>query len=396
MMRMIRDGPQSRQDGPLQRISDSAYSGAIMRGKRRQKIGILGGGAWGTAIGKLLAEQGFRVEIWCFEEEVARAVNREHSNPRYLMGVALPDNLKATSDLMTAAAKKDYLIIAVPSPYLLGIVRRMLAVHDIIEGRTRIALVTKGFVEADGKVKLLTDAVEDYLPGKYKGNLVYLSGPSHAEEVARGKITGLISASASGTTAIRFRKLFSGTNLIVFSSLDVKGVQISAAVKNVIAIAFGMLDALAELSERFGDNTEALLLAAGLNEIQRLGLAMGATHAETFASIAGVGDLEVTCRSRYGRNRRLGREIIMTRLLDRFQNIDDLIDHINDLGYLAEGAVAARYVQILSREYGVVLPICRGVYQVLNREVPPQKVVENILQGIVKSREIAASYFAAP
>jgi glycerol-3-phosphate dehydrogenase (NAD(P)+) len=368
----------------------------MMRRNRRQKIGILGGGAWGTALGKLLAERGCRVELWCFEEEVARAVNREHRNPRYLMGVKLPENLKAGTDLLAAAAKKDYLIVAVPSLYILGIVRQMLAVPDIVEGRTRIALATKGFVEAGGKVKLLTDAVEDYLPGKYKGNLVYLSGPSHAEEVARGKITGLISACASGTTAIRFRRLFSGTNLIVFSSLDVKGVQISAAVKNVIAVAFGMLDALAELSERFGDNTEALLLAAGLNEIQRLGLAMGATHAETFASIAGVGDLEVTCRSRYGRNRRLGRELIMTRLLDRFKDIDDLIAHINDLGYLAEGAVAARYVQVLSREYGVALPICRGVYRVLNREVAPQQVVENILQGIFKSREIAASYFAAP
>lgn len=367
-----------------------------MRGKRRHKIGILGGGAWGTALGKLLAEKGFRVEIWCFEEEVARSINREHRNPRYLMGVGLPEGLKATTDLLAAAARKDYLIIAVPSPYVLGVVRRLLAVPDIVEGRTRIALATKGFVEADGKVKLLTEAAEDYLPGKYKGHLVYLSGPSHAEEVARGKITGLISACASGTTAIRFSRLFTGTSLIVFSSLDVRGVQISAAVKNVIAIAFGMLDALAELSERIGDNTEALLLAAGLNEIQRLGLAMGATHPETFASIAGVGDLEVTCRSRYGRNRRLGREIVMTRLLDRFTDIDDLIEHINDLGYLAEGAVAARYVQILSRETGVGLPICRGVYRVLNREVDPQRVVEDILQGIMDSREIAASYLAAP
>ena len=167
---------------------------------------------------------------------------------------------------------------------------------------------------------------------------------NHAEEVAGGRITGLISASANPMNSIRFRELISSPLLVVFSSLDVVGVQICAASKNIIAIAFGMLDALLGISDVFGDNTEALLLAAGLNEIQTLGQAIGSSHPETFTSIAGVGDLDVTCRSRYGRNRKFGKQVIEDDILDNYKNLDDLIDNIDKVGYLPEGVIACKYV----------------------------------------------------
>ena len=353
-----------------------------MAGSRRHKVGVLGAGAWGTTVGKLLAERGHRVEIWCHEQEVALEINRRHSNGRYLVGVTLPANLKASSDLQSVLSKKEYLLVAIPTPFVVAIVKQMLAAVEIVEGKTLVGVLSKGFVPSSQGIRLITEAIEDYLPGIYKDNLVYISGPSHAEEVARGKITGLISASKNGTNAIRFRQLLSGKNLLVYSSLDVKGVQICAALKNVVAIAFGMLDALSELSDHFGDNTEALLMAAGLNEVQRLGLAMGATHAETFTSIAGVGDLEVTCRSEYGRNRRLGREIILTRVLEHFQDIEDLIANMGEIGYFAEGVVAAKHANELSRSLGVALPICCGVYRILNRQANAIQEVEAILKGI--------------
>jgi glycerol-3-phosphate dehydrogenase (NAD(P)+) len=202
----------------------------------------------------------------------------------------------------------------------------------------------------------------------------------HEEEVARGKITGLISASRNGAAAIRFRELLAGERLLVFSSLDVRGVQISAAVKNVVAIAFGVLEALSEFSDQFGDNTESLLLAAGLNEIQRLGIAMGASHPETFTSIAGVGDLEVTCRSKFGRNRRFGREVVLDHLLERFSDIESVIGGMPGIGYFAEGVVTARHVETLARQHRLGLPICHGVYRILNREVEPTEAVESILR----------------
>jgi glycerol-3-phosphate dehydrogenase (NAD(P)+) len=275
------------------------------------KIGILGAGAWGTAIAKVLAEKGLAVRLWSREPDLSEEINVRHTNERFLPGVALPRLVSATADIAEAAEDRDYLFLALPSLYLLDGVRAILSCADIREGRTLIAVLTKGFIDTRHGIKLIVDAVEDYLPGLYKGKLVYLSGPSQAEEVARGKITGLISASRSGRNSIRFRELLAGERLVVFASLDIRGVQISAALKNVVAIAFGMLDALKESSDRFGDNTESLLLAAGLNEIQTVGRFLGATHPETFTSIAGVGDLDVTCRSPYGRNRRFGREIVL-------------------------------------------------------------------------------------
>jgi glycerol-3-phosphate dehydrogenase (NAD(P)+) len=143
-----------------------------------------------------------------------------------------------------------------------------------------------------------------------------------------------------------------------------------------------MMDALKEFTDIFGDNTESLLLASGLNEIQRIGMAMGATHPETFASLAGVGDLDVTCRSEYGRNRRLGREIILDHLLERYASIEDLVAGLPELGYFAEGAVASGYVRRLALQYGLELPVCFGVYRILNREAEPLQAVQDILLGI--------------
>jgi len=250
-------------------------------------------------------------------------------------------------------------------------------VPSIREGETAIGVITKGFIPTAKGPRLILETLEDYLPGFYRQSLVYIAGPSHAEEVSRGKITGLIAASESAKQSIRFRDLLTTSRLLVFSSFDVRGVQVAAASKNVIAIAFGMLDALkTSAAERgmediFGDGTESLLLAAGLNEIQTLGRALGATHPETFTSISGVGDLDVTCRSIFGRNRRFGREIIEKDILKPFSSLDDLITRISEVGYLPEGVVAAKYVKMLAEQHNLKMPISLGLYRILNREITP-------------------------
>ena len=193
---------------------------------------------------------------------------------------------------------------------------------------------------------------------------------------------------------------------MVFSSLDVIGVQVSAAMKNVIAIAFGVLDAHKEKTGAvFGDNTESLLLAAGLNEIQTLAVTLGATHPETFTSIAGVGDLDVTCRSQYGRNRRFGRAAALEGVLKPFSDIDELISRIDEIGYMPEGVVAARAVRELTTGLPLglspfssrgstlgpalgssrKLPITDGVFRILNREVEPFDAIESIIQGLSRA-----------
>jgi glycerol-3-phosphate dehydrogenase (NAD(P)+) len=354
-----------------------------MAGMVGNTTGVIGAGAWGTAIAKVLAEKGLRVDLWCYEPELCAEINQVHTNRAYLPGATLPESVRASTDMIAVAEAKDHLFIAIPSLYLLPSVKKLLDSNDIREGRTVISILTKGFIETGSGIKLITEALEDYLPGMYRGKLVYVSGPSHAIEVAQGKITGLISASRSGRNSIRVRELLSSSKLVVFSSLDVRGVQIGAALKNVVAIAFGMLDALKESSDQFGDNTESLLLAAGLNEIQVLGKAMGATHPETFTSIAGVGDLDVTCRSVHGRNRRFGREIVLKGLIEGCATIDEVIAGMPRFGYIAEGVVTAKWVHALAAQRKLLLPIISGVYRILNREVEPLVEVQTMIERIV-------------
>ncbi|MDR0553575.1 MAG: NAD(P)-dependent glycerol-3-phosphate dehydrogenase [Treponema sp.] len=354
-----------------------------------ERIAVLGAGAWGTAIAKVIADKGSDVVLWSHNAAVAKEINSERRNSRYLPEVELPRNIRAVEDISEAAHDREFLILATPSLYLLDTVRRILSTPSIREGETCIAVITKGFLPSVHGPRLILETLEDYLPGFYRRSLVYIAGPSHAEEVSRGKITGLIAASESAKNSFRFRDLLRSKRLLVFSSFDVRGVQVAAAAKNVIAIAFGMLDALKTggavdtALDIFGDGAESLLLAAGLNEIQALGMAMGASHPETFTSISGVGDLDVTCRSVFGRNRRFGREIIEKNILAPFINLDDLLARIGEIGYLPEGTAAAKYVKFLSEKYRLKMPISTGVYQILNRETSPADFLGDFIDGLV-------------
>jgi glycerol-3-phosphate dehydrogenase (NAD(P)+) len=353
-----------------------------------EKIAVLGAGAWGTAVAKVIAEKGNHVALWSHSKSALEDINLGHINSRYLPEVTLPDNLRACDDIIETVSGKEYLILAVPSLYLLDTVKRILTAPSIREGETAIAVITKGFLPSAKGPRLILETLEDYLPGFYRQSLVYIAGPSHAEEVSRGKITGLLAASENAKNSIRFRDLLKSPRLLVFSSFDVRGVQVAAAAKNVIAIAFGMLDALktsksySGMEDMFGDGTESLLLAAGLNEIQTLGRAMGATHAETFTSISGVGDLDVTCRSVFGRNRRFGREIIEKNILTPFSDLDDIIARIAEVGYLPEGVVAARHVKALAEKFKLKMPISTGLHQILNRKIEPKDFLRSFLKGM--------------
>jgi len=354
------------------------------------KTAVIGAGAWGTAIAKVIAEKDKDVVIWCNEESTRDDINIRHENSRFLPGIALPEKIKATSDIEEAASGREFLILAVPSLFLLQTVKRILLVPSIQEGETSIAILTKGFLSTAKGPRLILETLEDYLPGFYRQSLVYIAGPSHAEEVSRGKITGLIAASENAKNSIRFRDLLKSKALIVFSSFDVRGVQVAAAAKNVIAIAFGMLSAIKTQAESgafdgmniFGHATDSLLLAAGLNEIQSLGLAMGATHPETFTSISGIGDLDVTCRSIFGRNRQFGKDIIEKNILSKFKDLDDLLSRINELEYIPEGAAAAKHIRNLAKKYRLKMPISLGLYRILNREITPADFLKDYLNAL--------------
>lgn len=355
---------------------------------KSKNVGVIGAGAWGSGLAQAIARGGHKVQIWAREQDVVDAINNEHENKRYLPGYPLSENLTASTNINEVADGKDYLILASPSLYLEKTAKQVVNVPSIKNGETVVGVITKGFIASEKGPRLVLDALNDVFPECYKNSLVYISGPSHAEEVAMGKLTGLIAASEHALNSIKFRELLRVPGLMVYSSLDAVGVQVCAAAKNVIAVVYGSLDAVSEHSDAFGDNTESLLLAAGLNEIQQIGFALGATHAETFTSIAGVGDLDVTCRSKYGRNRRFGQDIIKTNILDRFKNLDDLILRISEIGYLSEGAVACKYVHEIAKKYNLKLTICDGLYRILNKEIKPMDFLQELLtQGKINSSE---------
>lgn len=342
-------------------------------------VGVIGGGAWGTGLAQALARGNHKVQIWALEDEVVQSINTEHENKKFLPGYKLNESITCSNDIVEVATGKEFLIIASPSLFLASTIKKIVDVPNIADGSTVIASVTKGFVPSDNGPKLILETMESALPEVYKDCTVYVAGPSHAEEVAMGKITGLVAASLNPKNSIRVRELLRVPGLMVFSSFDVIGVQICAAAKNVIAAVYGAMDAIAETSDIVGDNTESLLLAAGLNEIQTLGFAMGATHAETFTSVSGVGDLDVTCKSKYGRNRRFGQDIVKTDMLSKFKDIDDLIANVGKIGYLPEGAIACKYVHQIAEKKDLKLPLCDALYKVLNKETTVEQILDSLM-----------------
>lgn len=345
-----------------------------------KNVGIIGGGAWGTGMAQALARGNHKVQIWALEDEVVESINKEHENKKFLPGYKLSDSITCSKAIVEVATGKEFLIIASPSLYLASTLAKIVNVPNIADGSTVIASLTKGFVPSAEGPKLILETMESALPEIYKDCTVYVAGPSHAEEVAMGKLTGLVAASLNPKNSIRVRELMRVPGLMVYSSFDVVGVQICAAAKNVVACVYGALDAITETSELFGDNTESLLMAAGLNEIQTLGFAMGATHAETFTSISGVGDLDVTCKSKYGRNRRFGQDIVKTDMLAKFTSIDDLIANVGKIGYLPEGAIACKYVHEIGIKKDLRLPLTDALYKILNKESTVDEAINDLLK----------------
>ncbi|UGQ17165.1 NAD(P)H-dependent glycerol-3-phosphate dehydrogenase [Borrelia sp. RT1S] len=341
------------------------------------KIAIIGAGAWGTAVAKVLADkEADSVLLWSFEESVKDYINSKHENVKYLKGIKLPDNLIATSDLNDTVAGADYVFIATPSLYTLGIFKSLRNI--ITDRKPNLAILTKGLITIDGRPCPIVEVAEDILI-EYKDKIVYIAGPSHAEEVGLGIITGLVAAGKSVDHVSAFINLFNGTSISVFYSDDVLGVQIAAALKNVFAIAFGILD---EYKDRrpnlIGNNTESFLFSVALNDMKNIAFKVGDCNKDTFLFIAGSGDLDVTCRSIFGRNRRFGREIVSKGILNGFVGIDDLIGDIHKIGYLPEGVTASKEVFLLLEHDLASQGLAGVVYRVLNKEISPEAVIEYI------------------
>lgn len=327
-----------------------------MAAEQVRTVCTLGNGGWGTALALVALRNGAVVRMWGIEPDYVEETRRLRKNPRYLPGVALPEALELTSDAAEAAAGAQLLVSAVPTQYLRETMTRL---APALPADTPVLSVSKG-IEVDTLARP-TEILAETLGER---PLAVLSGPSHAEEVARGNPTSLVVASADEGVRKSVQQLFSDDRFRVYSSPDLLGVELAGAVKNVIAIAAGISHGL-----ELGDNATAALLTRGAAEIARLGRALGADP-RTFAGLAGIGDLIATCTSRHGRNRGVGER------LGRGERIDDII---GSMVQVAEGVPTTRGVVELAARAGIEMPISEQVRQVLFEGRRPREALQELM-----------------
>jgi len=310
------------------------------------RISIIGAGGWGTAIAKLLSENGHDVLLWIREMELFQEVIRYRTNSIYLPGVQIPDAVKPITDISEALCNTELVILAVPSNYMRSIVRQISA---YVPDNIRLLSLAKGIEEETAK-RMSTLILEELNSSTNEDRLAVLSGPNHAEEVGRMIPSATVVSSRSNEFMSVLQKAIMCGYFRVYSNPDIVGVEICGATKNVMALAAGMSDGLG-----FGDNTKATLITRGLAEMTRLGLALGANPL-TFMGLAGMGDLVATCFSRHSRNRMFGERLAKGESLTQIEESTPMI---------AEGVRTARALKLMSAQLNIELPITNIVYGVL-------------------------------
>ena len=331
------------------------------------KVSVIGSGGWGTALALLLLENGNDVALWSYTEEESRVLRETGENPM-LKGVPLPKELHFTTDL-SCVKGCGVVVVATPSFAVRSTARQM---APLLDPGTVVVSVSKGIEKETSST--LTDAIHDEIGDACP--VVALSGPSHAEEVGRRVPTVVVSASRDQKAAELVQDLFMSPRFRVYASDDVTGVQLAAAMKNVIALCAGCCDGMG-----FGDNTKAALMTRGLTEIARLGEALGGRK-ETFAGLAGVGDLIVTCTSMHSRNRRCGI------LIGKGTPPDQAVKEISGV---VEGYYAAANAKALAEKLGVEMPIAAAAYEVLYHGKDPRVVLQELMTR-EKKHEIEDSW----
>ena len=324
------------------------------------RIAVLGAGSWGTALAIASAHNGHDVRLWARRADAADAIRQSRRNEPYLPGAEIPDGVTVTSDLDAGIDRADVWLVAVPSQT----VRAVLApLAERVGEEITVVSVAKGI---ENETLLTTSAVlRDVLPEADPDRLGVLYGPSHAEEVALGRPTSVVAAFPDLNVAAQVQALFMRPSLRVYTNADVLGVEIGGSVKNVMAVAAGMSDGLG-----LGDNAKAALVTRGLAEITRLGTALGA-RPETFAGLAGLGDLVVTCFSQHSRNRGFGERV------GRGETAGEALGHST---MVVEGVRTTESVRQLAQRHGVEMPITEAVYAILFQGMDPADAVGHLME----------------
>jgi glycerol-3-phosphate dehydrogenase (NAD(P)+) len=329
------------------------------------RCAVVGAGAWGTALADLLATNGCDVRLWAFEPDVAEAINDRRQNPRFLPDVTLAAALRATNVLAEALDEAELVIFAVPSGHLRSVAR---SGATYVPRRAVLAVATKGIEQ--GGLGLMTDVIDVEVPDR---SVVALSGPSFAAEVARRQPTAVVAASRDVLAAQLVQETLSSPSFRVYSHDDVIGVELGGALKNVMAVATGIAEGVG-----LGFNSRAALITRGLAEMTRLGVTLGA-QAATFAGLAGIGDLVLTCTGALSRNRAVGLAVGRGATLE---------EALAGKETVAEGVATARSARALAQREGVEMPIVETVHRVLFENYPARTgVIELMSRGLRAERD---------
>lgn len=319
------------------------------------KVGVIGAGSWGTALAILLSDNKNDVILWSHREAEAEKIRRTRVTAK-LPEITLPPQIRVTADLAEAVGDREVLILVVPSACVRETARKM---QPYVAPGTVIVSASKGIEEST--LMTMTDIVEACIP---QARAAVLSGPSHAEEVAKGLPTACVVGAKEEETARSLQKLFMSPCFRVYISPDMQGIELGGALKNVIALAAGIADGMG-----YGDNAKAALITRGMVEIGRLGIAMGG-KLETFSGLTGIGDLIVTCASMHSRNRRAGI------LLGKGYSMEEAMEEVN---MVVEGVYSAKSAMKLSEKYHVELPIIEQVNKVLFEGKDPKTAVAQLM-----------------
>ena len=321
-----------------------------------ERIGVLGGGSWGTALSILLANKGFDLDMWVRNKEQVVTMNNTRENKRYLPDVKLPDGFKVSGDMEKAIHNKDVVLLTVPTH---GVREALSLAKNFINKNQIIVNVAKG-IENDSLMRI-SEIVKELLP---ENKYCVLSGPSHAEEVAINLPTTVVSASEHRDVAEYIQDLFTTPTFRVYTNPDIVGVELGGSLKNIIALGAGISDGL-----NYGDNAKAALMTRGIIEIARLGTKLGADP-NTFSGLSGIGDLIVTCTSMHSRNRRAGI------LLGQGMSLEESVQKV---GMVVEGIKTAKSAYKLSEKLNVEMPITQEIYNVLYNGIEANEAVMRLM-----------------
>ncbi|MGX7031032.1 NAD(P)H-dependent glycerol-3-phosphate dehydrogenase [Vagococcus zengguangii] len=333
----------------------------------KQKVAVLGTGSWGLALGQTLIENGHDVVMWGRDEAQVAEIQEHHTNKAYLPNIVFPERLTATTNMADAVQDADAILFVVPTKAIRQVARQLV---DVLTTVPVIIHASKGF-EQETHFRI-SEILAQEIPSNKRKDIVVLSGPSHAEEVAVHDLTTITAASKNEAYAIYVQKLFSNGYFRVYTNDDVIGVETGAALKNIIALGAGAIHGLG-----LGDNAKAAIMTRGLAEITRLGVAMGADPL-TFIGLSGFGDLIVTCTSIHSRNWRTGD------MLGKGKSLDEIL---SSMGMIVEGVSTTKSAYELAQELEVEMPITEAIYQVLYENKDVHYVIEEMMKRDNKSEK---------